>query len=111
MDTITPLELEALLADRVDVVLVNVTDEADFERERIPSSHNLVLSDTDFTERVEQLAGGRDATIVVYGCGDDPGSEVAAGRLTDAGFTEVLHLEGGIEGWLESGLNVESGDD
>jgi rhodanese-related sulfurtransferase len=111
MDTITPLELEAMLTDRIDVVLVNVMNQDAFTQERIPRSFNLPMSDEDFAERLEQLAGGRDATIVVYGAGEDSaGIEAATGRLSSAGFTDVMHLEGGIEGWVESGLEVESGD-
>jgi rhodanese-related sulfurtransferase len=112
MDTITPLELEAMLADRIDVVLVNVMSERAFEREHIPSSHNLSVVDESFAERVEQLAGSKHDTIVVYGAGDESAdeSEGAARKLAAAGFTDVMHLEDGLEGWIDSGLGVESGE-
>lgn len=111
MDTITPRELEAMLADRIDVVLVNVMSERAFEKEHIPSSHNLSVVDESFVERVEQLAGSKDGTIVVYGAGDESTEgEAAARMLTDAGFTDVTYMEDGLEGWIDSGLGVESGE-
>ena len=110
MDTITPLELEAMLEDRVDAVLISVASEKAFERGRIPTSHNVPASDERFVEKVGQLAGGVHGTIVVYGVGvDSADSEAAVSELADAGFTDVMHLEDGLHGWIDSGLNVESG--
>lgn len=111
MDTITPRELEAMFSDRIDMVLVNVMSEDAFERARIPRSQNLPASNEDFVESVEQLAGSKHGTVVLYGASDDLAeSERAARRLAEAGFTDVAYLEDGIEGWIESGLEVESGD-
>jgi rhodanese-related sulfurtransferase len=112
MDTITPLELEAMLADRIDVVLVNVTDETAYAQERIPDSCNLPASDEEFVEKAARLAGTKHRTIALYGWASEPERvETAAGKLTAAGFTDVMYLEDGIEGWIECGLEVESGDD
>jgi rhodanese-related sulfurtransferase len=112
MDTVSPLELEAMLADRMDVVLVNVVDESEFAQERIPGSHNLPAADEEFLDKVKQLAGSKYRAIAVYGSGSELGqSEAAAMKLAAAGFSGVLLVEDGIEGWIDSGFDVESDED
>jgi rhodanese-related sulfurtransferase len=112
MDTVTPRELEAMLSDQIDLVLVNVMGDVDSVPERIPSSHDLPASAEDFVARVEELAGSRHGTVVLYGTDEySAESAAAASRLVAAGFTDVMYLEDGIEGWMDSGLAVESSDD
>ena len=44
--------------------------------------------------------------IVLY-CASGGRSALAASTLTDLGYTNVAHLEGGLQAWIESGRPVE----
>lgn len=47
-----------------------------------------------------------DRRTIVY-CAGGMRSALAAAALQDLGFTNVAHLEGGFDGWRESGGEVE----
>ena len=47
----------------------------------------------------------RDDTILV-GCRSGSRSILAAEILVDAGFTNVLHVDGGMKAWFKAGLPV-----
>jgi rhodanese-related sulfurtransferase len=56
--------------------------------------------------RLSQLEGAKAQSIVVYcGSGTSRGPK-AAQLLTEAGFTRVVNLQPGIEGWRAAGLPV-----
>lgn len=55
------------------------------------------------------VAAAKDRPIVVY-CNKGAGSGPDATRLLqNAGFSKVVHLRSGIEGWAAAGLPVKSG--
>ena len=107
MKTLTASELKAWLDEERDFHLIHVLSEEDFERVHIPGSENIPASRESFAEQVEGLVGGKDETIVVY-CSnlDCQASPDAAGKLGEAGFTEVYDFEGGIKEWLQAGHEV-----
>ncbi|MFP5333203.1 MAG: rhodanese-like domain-containing protein [Acidimicrobiia bacterium] len=44
--------------------------------------------------------------VILY-CASGGRSALAASTLTDLGYTDVAHLEGGLQAWMESGRPVE----
>lgn len=110
METLRTRDTERML-DREDAVVINVLDAEKFEREHIPGTKNVPLTDENFIRRVETLAGGKDAPVLVYCAGPDcEASPKAARELEDAGFTEVYHFEGGMKEWKAAGKPVESAE-
>ena len=56
--------------------------------------------------RTEELPADKGAAIAVY-CVGGGYSATAAQTLVKLGYTNVLHLKGGINAWKEAGHTVE----
>ncbi len=110
METLTTEELRLLVNDEPDMVLVDVLSEAEFQREHVPRSFNVPVSRETFEEDVEALVGSTETVIVVYGAdGECEDSQLAARKLTAAGFPNVYLYEGGLRDWIETGHDVDHG--
>ena len=108
MQTIDTKDLEAMMDDEQEFLLLNVLSEEDFERAHIPGSENLPVDRPDFVEQAEDMAGSKDATVVVYCSSSDCDASVEAARmLEEAGFNKDLHYDVGMKGWLQDGHEVE----
>lgn len=108
MRTIGTRELKSIIDDERELLFLNVLSEEDFARAHIPGSRNLPISREDFVERIADMAGGKDARIVVYCSSFDCEASTKAAKLLDkAGFKEVLDYEGGMKQWLEDGNEIE----
>jgi rhodanese-related sulfurtransferase len=55
--------------------------------------------------QLPQLLPYQSQTVLVYGDGDADGA-VAAKILTVAGFRNVVHIAGGLKGWIEHGYRT-----
>ena len=110
MRTIDAQELAGMIERGERFMLINVLGEEAFRSHHIPGSRNVPLDSEDFVERVEQMAGGKDQPIVVY-CANEQctASPQAADRLAEAGFTQVVDFEGGMEAWEQAKHPVEKG--
>ncbi len=94
--------------NREGLLLVNVLDKDAFRQQHIPGSINIPISREDFTTKVKRKAGGKDNKIVVYCASTDcSASPKAAGKLDEAGFTNVYHYEAGMMGWASAQLPTE----
>lgn len=91
--------------------LINVLPAQAFHEKHIPGSINIPVDDGDFVQQVEErLGGAKEKTVVVYCANTEcPASSKAAGRLEQAGFTNVFDYEAGVAGWEQAGLPIESG--
>jgi rhodanese-related sulfurtransferase len=109
MQTITTDQLKVLReASGGALALINTLPEDQFQATRIPGAHHVPLESSDFVERVERLAGGRTQPVVVYCASSEcPSSHQAAQQLTEAGFADVWHYEGGAQAWQEAGEKLE----
>jgi rhodanese-related sulfurtransferase len=112
--TSTPITVDDLkkrLSDN-SVFLIDTRTPFEFVTGFVPGALNIPLH--AFAAAQEKDLIPRDKTIVVY---DREGnrSRIAAKALTDAGYTDVLDLKGGIEAWLagknELSLPAEDGSD
>jgi rhodanese-related sulfurtransferase len=91
-------ELQAMLENR-DFPLINV---------HIPFAGDLPGTDdsipyNEIRDHLDRLPEDRDATIVLY-CRTGPMSAQAAEALVGLGYTDVYHLDGGFNAWVEWGL-------
>jgi rhodanese-related sulfurtransferase len=85
-----------------DVDLIDVRELDEHARERIVGSQPAPLSRFD----PSTLHPSRDRKTVLY-CRSGRRSAEAARHLIGAGWSEVAHLEGGIEGWKQAGHATE----
>lgn len=94
-------ELADWLADakRKPPVLVDARSEAEYAVSRIPGARRA--------EKVSALADvPKDAPIVAY-CSVGYRSAILARKLADAGYTNVVNLEGSIFEWANDGRPLE----
>jgi rhodanese-related sulfurtransferase len=89
-------------AQHEDFVLINVLSRESFNEQHIRTSINIPVSDENFAQKVESVAGGKDRKIVVYCASFEcDASPKAAKKLEEAGFTQVYDYEGGTKDWFE----------
>lgn len=99
-------DLVRALAQRTDLVIVDVRDAATYERSSVQAKGALRASAADVLEAASGLA--REQGIVLY-C-DLPGeaaSTEAARRLIAAGYARVAVLAGGFPAWEAASLPLE----
>jgi len=62
--------------------------------------------DEEFNERIKYL--NKEQPVYVY-CLSGPRSNAAAKKMREAGFANVVELDGGLTAWKQAGLAVEGG--
>lgn len=106
MQTLTAQQLKQRLDRNEKLLLINVLDEDEFERQ-LPGSRNVPVNRENFVQRVRKAGGSENKEIVVYCASTDCGaSPKAAKELDEAGFTHVYDFEGGIKAWREAGYEL-----
>lgn len=104
---ISDAELLALLADRPDLLLIDVRTDQEWEQGHIPGAAFLDFLEDDFEERAFALP--KDRPIAVY-CAAGGRSEDAMIKMKKAGFRELYNLRGGFYGWEDAGRDVSNAD-
>jgi rhodanese-related sulfurtransferase len=104
--SITPEELRRRYQEIGEIAIVDAREEGVFQDRHLLMASCLPLS------RLELIAPGllprRAAPVVV--CDDGEGLAArAASRLTEAGYSDVAVLEGGVKAWEAAGFPVYSG--
>jgi len=111
MKKITTSDLARQLDGPDDFVLINVLPRASFEKQHIQGSQNVPVDDRNFTDRVVKMVGGdKNQNVIVY-CANKScdASLKAVRRLEQAGFSNVVDYEAGMEAWQAAGHPVDSG--
>jgi rhodanese-related sulfurtransferase len=85
-------------------VLVDIPDDSEYRRERIPGSSNLPLG------RLCEGDAGLDTATVVFHCRSGARTRMNAPLLRQAARGEAFVMEGGIEAWKLAGYPVVKGD-
>lgn len=106
--TIDRDQIQAALAERDDVVLVETLRPGHYEEGHLPGAVHLHPDDGE--RLVAEVLPDRDAFIVTYcssaACGN---SGAVAARLAELGYTTVRRYEAGKQDWQEAGLPLELG--
>ncbi len=100
---ITRAELTELIQEDGDMLLIDVRTEGEYEKGHLPGA--IVIPYDEFDTRYSEILDYKDKEVVLYchvgGMGD------YAGRvLLENGFTNVKNLDGGINGWINSGGKI-----
>lgn len=88
--------------DAGEILLVDVRETSEYEREHIAGALLLPLSSFD-AEVFPDLAGRR----VVLHCAVGKRSEAAGKMLINEGRRDIVHMTGGINAWKAAGLPTE----
>jgi sulfur-carrier protein adenylyltransferase/sulfurtransferase len=104
--TITEVSAEEADALRVDgAVLVDVREQVEWDAGYIPGAVHVPRSYLE--QNIESHVPDRDARVVLY-CAGGTRSAYGAATLAQLGYTNVVSMSRGIEGWKALGLPIVS---
>lgn len=104
--TVDGSTVRSWLADRKDLVVLDVRSAAEFESIHIRGSYNVPLP--LLAEHADELASRLDAHVVLV-CQSGVRAEQARQRLASAGIDSAVVLEGGAPGFAGAGGDVVRG--
>lgn len=109
--TITREELKKKMDEGADFVLIDVLGEMSYSERHLPGAINIPGGHENFVAEAEKAVGDKNREVIVYcasfSCQASP---AAAGKLADAGFTNVMDFKGGLADWEEAGYPFEGGE-
>jgi rhodanese-related sulfurtransferase len=98
--------VKAMLQDGGEIALIDLREELIYSQNHLLWARNVPLSRLEL--RFPRLVP-RKATRIVL-CDEDDGlAERAARVLSDAGYTDISYLQGGVSGWDAAGYVLFSG--
>ncbi len=107
VNTIEATDLENRIEQGDTPLILDVRRPSEYAEGHVPGAVNIPRGDLE--DRLAELGPDRDREIVVY-CKSGMRAAMAERELVDAGFTNVLDLDGHMQGWEEAGLPVERPD-
>ena len=102
---VSPTIANEMILDSRQVVILDVRPSGEY---RGPDGHiaGALNAPFDTIERqLPELLPYQNQTVLIYGNGDSDGA-VAARLLIVAGFRNVVHISGGLQGWIEHGYRT-----
>ena len=109
MADVTFITLEKVLemkANGKEFTLLDVLSEDDFNEGHIPGATNIP-SEKIVAEAQKSVP--RDRPVVTYCAGYEcTASTIAARKLQDVGYSDVLDFKGGLQVWSNAGFELES---
>jgi rhodanese-related sulfurtransferase len=90
-----------------DFTLLDVLSPESYQRQHLPRAINLPVMEID-AARVASLPKDRE-TIVYCASFECTASPLAAQKLEELGFTNVVDFEGGLQDWMEADYPVTRG--
>lgn len=82
-------------------VILDVREPADFAAGHVRDAKNIPLK--ELSKRVGELDKFKSKSVIVV-CNSGTQSSKATAQLTNAGFTDVFSLSGGLAAWQAQGL-------
>jgi len=105
--SISPSDLNRLLAEGCDVEMLDVRTPAEYAAERIPGARLVPIGDLDPAIFLKQRRSG-DKPIYLL-CQTGGRARRAIQMFRRAGCEDCVLVEGGMQAWIEAGLPVERG--
>ena len=93
-----------LLAERKEVVVLDLRTDAEFKEGHIAGAKNIDFLGSDFAKQLDALDKGK--TYLVH-CGSGRRSTRALEIFQSQKFTSILHLNDGFKAWEAAGKPVE----
>lgn len=104
--------VEAWLEAGEDILIVDVRENEDFARARLPGAHHVprghleALADLEYGKAHPELSRARERRVLLY-CDSGTRSAFAAVTLQQMGFTQVHSLAGGMVVWEAEDKAIE----
>lgn len=102
---VSPNQASEMLSNK-QAVIIDVREQKERDEQHIESSIFIPLDQLE--SRMSELMQYKDRPIIMQ-CRSGRRSNIAGGRLIDAGFTKVYNLDGGILAWDKQGLGTVRG--
>ena len=93
-----------LLAERKDVVVIDLRTDAEFKAGHITGAKNIDFLGSEFAKQLDALDKGK--TYLVH-CGSGGRSTRSLEIFQSQKFTTILHLNEGFKAWVAAGKPVE----
>ena len=103
MKTISPAELHALRSTGRGLTILDVRTQPEYAETRVPATRNIPLNSLD-AQRLDGLSPEEPVYLL---CRSGVRANLAAQKLTAAGFQQPVVVQGGTVEWTRSGLPVE----
>lgn len=103
--TISPKQLHDLVQAGKDIELIDVRTPAEYREVHVSFARNVPLDQLD----PARLTAGRNGRPLYLICRSGKRGEQACQKLLNAGFTNVVNVEGGTQAWDQAGLPVVRG--
>ena len=109
--SITRDALKKKLSLRGNFALLDVLPTRLYRKKHIPGAINVDVEKKNFVKRVSRLVPDKNKQIILY-CKEflSPRSAKAAKKLSDAGYTDIVRYEGGLQDWQNAGNEVATGE-
>lgn len=102
MKTITPVELQKVLAEQPTLALLDVRTPVEYAEVHVKQARNEPLN------QLEPAQYPKTQPIYLI-CRNDTRSKIAADQFEAADFKDIVLVQGGTQAWIEAGLPVERG--
>lgn len=106
VETISPQVLLAQLDAPREFLILDVRSEAEYADGHVPGAINIPYR--EIPNRLAELADFHNRKIVVY-CEVGVRAGIAEHALEQAGFQQVIHLDGHMRRWRQEGLPTARG--
>ncbi|HHQ14834.1 MAG TPA: rhodanese-like domain-containing protein [Chromatiales bacterium] len=107
VNTIKATDLQSRIEQGDTPLILDVRRPSEYAEGHVSGAVNIPRGDLE--DRLAELGPDRGREIVVY-CKSGMRAAMAEKELVEAGFTNVLDLDGHMQGWEEAGLPVEHPD-
>src|SRR5437588_9424383 len=102
---ISPTVAAEMMLDSQQVVVLDIRPAAEWSGPRGHIAGSINAPFDSIEKQLPELLPYQNQTVLVYGDTSTDGA-LAAKLLTVAGFRNVVHVAGGIEGWIERGYRT-----
>ena len=97
-------EFDQAIEENESAFLLDVRTQTEWEQDGHLENATLILH-SELEAREGELPSEKDTMILLY-CRSGNRSQDAAQTLVDLGFTNIIELETGINGWKDAGMPV-----
>lgn len=102
---VSPTIANEMILDSRQVVILDVRPASDYRGTEGHIAGALSAPFDTIERQLPELLPYQNQTVLIYGDGDSDGA-VAARLLIVAGFRNVVHISGGLRGWIEHGYRT-----
>ena len=101
----TVAEVAKRLERGEQLTIIDVREESEWDQGHVPGAAHL--SKGIIERDIERMFPDANAELILY-CGGGFRSALAADNLRKMGYTNAISMDGGMRGWREAGLDVET---